>query len=66
MLTGIGMLALLLPTMIWIRLKVPWASRPVEFICVLPLTIPAIVLVVGLDGVMSWVRYLVDQRCRSR
>lgn len=58
-LTSIGTLVLLLPTMIWIRLKVPWARKPVEFICLLPLTIPAIVLVVGLDNVMSWVRYLV-------
>lgn len=57
-LTVVGMLVLLLPTMIWIRLKVPWAKRPVEFLCLLPLTIPAIVLVVGLDNVMSWVRYL--------
>ena len=57
-LTAVGSLVLLLPTMIWIRLKVPWARRPVEFICLLPLTIPAIVLVVGLDNVMSWVRYL--------
>ena len=57
-LTVVGMLVLLLPTMIWIRLKVPWAQRPVEFLCLLPLTIPAIVLVVGLDNVMSWVRYL--------
>ncbi len=57
-LTVTGMLLLLLPTMIWIRLKVPWAKRLVEFLCLLPLTIPAIVLVVGLDNVMSWVRYL--------
>ncbi len=57
-LTVVGMLVLLLPTMIWIRLKVPWAKRPVEFLCLLPLTIPAIVLVVGLDNVMSWVRFL--------
>ncbi|MGI8434185.1 MAG: ABC transporter permease subunit [Nocardioidaceae bacterium] len=57
-LTVVGMLVLLLPTMIWVRLKVPWARRPMEFISLLPLTIPAIVLVVGLDNVMSWVRYL--------
>lgn len=57
-LTVIGMLLLLLPTMVWVRLKVPWAQRPMEFISLLPLTIPAIVLVVGLDNVMSWVRYL--------
>jgi len=58
-LTVVGMLVLLVPTMIWIRIKVPWANRMVEFLCLLPLTIPAIVLVVGLDNVMSWVNYLV-------
>ncbi len=58
-LTVLGMLVLLVPTMIWIRIKVPWALRLVEFLCLLPLTIPAIVLVVGLDNVMSWVNYLV-------
>lgn len=58
-LTVAGMLVLLVPTMIWIRIKVPWAQRLVEFLCLLPLTIPAIVLVVGLDNVMSWVNYLV-------
>ena len=31
--------------------------RPVEFICLLPLTIPAIVLVVGLAPVYAWVTY---------
>lgn len=58
-LTVVGMLLLLLPTMIWIRIKLPGATRLVEFLCLLPLTIPAIVLVVGLDNVMSWVNYLV-------
>jgi putative spermidine/putrescine transport system permease protein len=58
-LTVLGMLVLLVPTMIWIRIKVPWANRLVEFLCLLPLTIPAIVLVVGLGNVMSWVNYLV-------
>ena len=60
-LTVVGMLLLLLPTMIWVRIKVPWAKRPVEFLCLLPLTIPAIVLVVGLDNVMSWVNFLVTE-----
>jgi putative spermidine/putrescine transport system permease protein len=45
------MLLLLIPTMIWIRLRVPWLRRPMEFVCLLPLTIPAIVLVVGLGPV---------------
>jgi putative spermidine/putrescine transport system permease protein len=42
------MLTLLLPTMIWVRLRVRWLARTIEFLCLLPLTIPAIVLVVGL------------------
>ncbi len=45
------MLLLLIPTMIWIRLRVPYLRRVMEFVCLLPLTIPAIVLVVGLGPV---------------
>lgn len=56
-LTVVLMLALLVPTMIWVRLRVLWMSRVVEFLCLLPLTIPAIVLVVGLKGVYAWVTY---------
>jgi putative spermidine/putrescine transport system permease protein len=51
------MLVLLVPTMVWVRLRVPGLSRIVEFLCLLPLTIPAIVLVVGLEGVYAWVTY---------
>ena len=43
------MLVLLVPTMIWVRLRVPRATRLVEFLCLLPLTIPALVIVVGLE-----------------
>ncbi len=46
-------IALLVPTMTWIRLRVPGAARLVEFICLLPLTIPAIVLVVGLGPIYN-------------
>ena len=60
-LTAVLMLVLLLPTMIWVRLKVPWAKRLVEFLCLLPLTIPAIVIVVGISNVMAWVNYLVTE-----
>jgi putative spermidine/putrescine transport system permease protein len=56
-LTVLLMLVLLVPTMIWVRLRVPSMSRVVEFLCLLPLTIPAIVLVVGLKGVYAWVTY---------
>ncbi|HEX6247936.1 MAG TPA: ABC transporter permease subunit [Nocardioidaceae bacterium] len=59
-LTVVGMLVLLLPTMIWVRLRVPNASRLIEFLCLLPLTIPALVIVVGMRNVYSWVNYLVS------
>ena len=55
--TVLGMLLLLVPTMVWVRLRVPGARRLVEFLCLLPLTIPALVLVVGLGGVYAWVDY---------
>ena len=42
------MLVILLPTMIWVRLRAPGLARLVEFCALLPLTLPAIVLVVGL------------------
>jgi len=54
--TCVVVLLLLVPTMIWVRLRVPWISRTVEFLCLLPLTIPAIVLVVGLAPVYRTIR----------
>jgi putative spermidine/putrescine transport system permease protein len=54
-LTSLGMLVLLVPTMIWIRLRIPSVSRTVEFLCLLPLTIPAIVLVAGLAPEYRWI-----------
>ncbi|MBU9944361.1 MAG: ABC transporter permease subunit [Dermatophilaceae bacterium] len=56
--TPLVMLAILVPTMTWVRLRLPGLSRTVEFICLLPLTVPAIVLVVGLTPVYAWVYYL--------
>ena len=50
-LTVVVMLVLLLPTMVWVQLRLPRLLRLVEFACLLPLTIPAIVLVVGLGPV---------------
>ena len=52
--TSIAMLVLLVPTMVWVRLKLPHLSRIVEFVCLLPLTIPAIVLVTGLFPMYLW------------
>jgi putative spermidine/putrescine transport system permease protein len=57
-LTTLVMLVLLVPTVIWVRLRLPRLRRAVELICLLPLTIPAIVLVVGLAPVYAWVTYL--------
>lgn len=57
--TVVGMVVLLVPTMIWVRLRVPGATRLVEFLCLLPLTIPALVIVVGLKNVYAWVNYFV-------
>jgi putative spermidine/putrescine transport system permease protein len=53
--TSVGMLALLLPTMVWVRLRMPQIKRIVEFICLLPLTVPAIALVVGLKPIYIWI-----------
>lgn len=60
-LTVVVMLALLVPTMTWVRLRLPGLTRTVEFICLLPLTVPAIVLVVGLTPVYAWVSYLLGE-----
>jgi putative spermidine/putrescine transport system permease protein len=59
--TVIAMLALLVPTMIWVRLRARWAGQLVEFLCLLPLTIPALVIVVGLRNVYLWVTYLLGE-----
>jgi putative spermidine/putrescine transport system permease protein len=56
-LTCAVVLVLLVPTMIWIRLRVQWISRTFEFLCLLPLTIPAIVLVVGLAPIYNFIRH---------
>jgi len=45
-LTVVGMLVLLVPTMVWTIVRVPRMRRVIEFLCLLPLAIPAIVLVV--------------------
>jgi putative spermidine/putrescine transport system permease protein len=50
-------LVLLVPTMIWIRLRVRGFTRAFEFLCLLPLTIPAIVLVVGLAPIYNKIEH---------
>ncbi|WP_440711178.1 ABC transporter permease [Herbiconiux sp. YIM B11900] len=47
------MLVLLVPTMVLVRIRFPQLQRVLEFVCLLPITIPAIVIVVGLAPVYS-------------
>jgi putative spermidine/putrescine transport system permease protein len=51
--TVIVMLVILVPTMILVQLRFAYLRRAMEFLCLLPITIPAIVLVVGLAPVYS-------------
>jgi putative spermidine/putrescine transport system permease protein len=60
-LTVLLMVLLLVPTMIWVRLRVPRFSRTVEFLCLLPLTVPPLVIVVGISNVYTWVNYLLGE-----
>jgi putative spermidine/putrescine transport system permease protein len=60
-LTVVGMLFLLAPTMVWVQLRASKMRRVVEFISLLPLTIPAIVIVVGLAPVYRHLSPLIGQ-----
>jgi len=53
--TSIAMLVLILPTMVWVRLRLPTLNRVIEFICLLPLVVPAIALVVGMVPLYRWI-----------
>jgi putative spermidine/putrescine transport system permease protein len=52
--TSVGILVVLVPTMVWVRLRLPRLRRVIESISLLPLTIPAIVLVVGFAPMYQW------------
>jgi putative spermidine/putrescine transport system permease protein len=52
--TSIATMILLVPTMVWVRLRLPRLRRAIESISLLPLTIPAIVLVVGFWPMYQW------------
>lgn len=56
-LSSLLVLLLLVPTMTWTRLRLPRLRRLVEFLCLLPIAIPAIVLVVGMAPLYAWVNY---------
>jgi len=53
-LTVFGTLLLLVPTMVWTIVRVPRMRQVIEFLCLLPLAIPAIVLVVGIAPIYRW------------
>ena len=55
--TCVVMLVLLVPTIIWVQLRVRWLARTMEFLSLLPLTIPAIVLVVGLGEIYNKIQH---------
>jgi putative spermidine/putrescine transport system permease protein len=57
LITCVLVLLLLVPTMIWIRLRVQWLARTMEILCLLPLTLPAIVLVVGLAPIYNKIQH---------
>ena len=48
-------LLLIVPTVVWVHLKLPKFIRPLELICLIPLAIPAIVLVVGIAPLYRWI-----------
>lgn len=56
--TVLIVLLLLLPTMILVQLRFPRLRRVLEFVCILPISIPAIVIVVGLAPVYGVVARL--------
>ena len=47
---------LVVPTVVWVHLKLPRMRRPIELICLLPLAIPGIVLVVGVSSIYRCAR----------
>lgn len=53
LITVLIVLVLLLPTMILVELKLPRMRRWLEFVCIIPITIPTIVLIVGFVPIYS-------------
>lgn len=51
----IGVFILVVPTIVWVHLKLPKLRRPLELVCLLPLAFPAIVLVVGVARTYMWI-----------
>ena len=58
--TAVATMALLVPTSVWVHLKVPRARPLVEFMTVLPYMIPPIALVAGIKIVQPHVRWFLN------
>jgi len=54
LITVVLTLLLLVPTMLTVHLRHPRVRTAVEVLCLFPLVIPAVVLVVGVRGVLGW------------
>ncbi|MDP1712938.1 MAG: ABC transporter permease subunit [Candidatus Nanopelagicaceae bacterium] len=48
-------LFVVVPTVVWVHLKLPKLRRTLELVCLLPLAIPGIVLVVGVAEIYRWI-----------
>jgi putative spermidine/putrescine transport system permease protein len=48
-------LFLIVPTVVWVHLKLSKLKRVVELICLIPLAIPGIVIVVGIAPLYRWI-----------
>lgn len=48
-------LLIIVPTVLWVHLRLPHLLRPLELICLIPLAIPAIVVVVGIAPLYRWI-----------
>lgn len=53
-------LGLLLPTAIWVHLRLPRARAFIEFLTVLPYVVPAIALVAGIKVIQPHIRWFLD------
>ena len=48
-------LVVIVPTIVWVELRLPKLKRPLELLCLIPLAIPAIVIVVGIAPIYRWI-----------
>ncbi|MGP3975523.1 ABC transporter permease [Streptomyces sp. 8N114] len=53
-------LALMVPTMVMVALRLPRLRRVVEVLCMVPLIVPPVALVAGVSTVLSWEQDLAD------